>query len=318
MEMISTNRRYLDRRTTGISLASLVTTEAQDDEEKPRQVDENSEECETPSQSSSLEENKGLHGQPVKDLGPDSEGIEVITGPTVERRQQTSEPSLTPVENEYAKELLSQFSRPQTLMLKDTMPYGTLLMPPMPPLSGIPDSEAVPEVVNFDKDDAEFTEASAHGAPEIAHKDDADRHQSRPLTGQSNKVSVQRETLQDIVLIPSSLERTKAYNDLRQNIIMSPNPLLEWTTYQMQHNNGDALLNSEVIKINPQLSIRKTRSKLGSIGGSGKVERHGSQEEIPTHRTEEKLERMGRGAMNLGEKAGGKIGGWIKRAGKKV
>lgn len=323
LDMISAGRRFLDRRTTEPSAVSLE--------------DRNNGDVDKP-QTPTIKGNKMIAKSaidvdfdsiqatsPTRSLGPESEGIEVINGPTVERRQTTAESQNTSTENEYANELVNQFCRPQTLVLKDTvpMPAGTLLMPPMPPLSGMADSEAVPEVVNFDKDDADCLEPLSHVAPglELAHHQRGFEllptlppppphdHQDRLQTAHTTTTTAIFEDINTITTIKNSLERTQAYDALRHKIMNAPNPLLEWTVHQIQQNNGNALLCTELVKIRPGHSLKKSKIDMG---------RADHQDDGTAHRAEEKLERMGRGAMKLGEKAGGKVGSWMKRVGKKV
>jgi hypothetical protein len=101
------------------------------------------------------QESEVVEAIPPRPLGPESEGMEVITGPTKvpPREGKDGDGRLSSEGNEYAKELVNQFSRPQTLLLKDTMPMpsGVLVMPPMPPMPQ-PHGQAMiaPDAVNFE------------------------------------------------------------------------------------------------------------------------------------------------------------------------
>lgn len=101
--------------------------------------------------------------------GPPAEGIEVISGPTIipkpEKTEEEKERELE--EEDYTRELMAQFSRPQTLMLKHTMPgfglhgeggrgmEGLPSMPPIPKNLQNNEERAPPEAVNWDQDDEE-------------------------------------------------------------------------------------------------------------------------------------------------------------------
>lgn len=256
-----------------------------------------------------------------KPLGPESEGMEAITGPTVEKRPAPYRVADPATEDDFARELVNQFSRPQTLMLKDTMPMpsGTMVMPPMPPLPGRDAGEMAPEVFNFDKDDAE--------APEVAAVQDVaaagGNNNSRPRTAGAAKPKTGLLHQQDTAAIPSlstTEQRTRAYDALRADIAGSPDQLSEWIAYQMEHNHGEQLLKMDPITIKPELSTKKSKGKM-AVGHlpSRSGDHHHHFDEISAHRgAEEKLSQMGREALKFGEKAGGKVGGWMKRVGKKV
>jgi hypothetical protein len=123
-----------------------------------------------------------------------------------------------------------------------------------------------------------------------------------------------------IATLSTPVERTKAYDALRRQITESPDPLSEWITHQMEHNNGEQLLKTEVVTIKSELSVKKSKSKMGM--GMGHFPRrsgdHHHYEDGSSLRAEEKLSQMGKGALKLGGKAGEKVGGWMKRVGKKV
>ena len=302
LELVSTGKRFLDRQDTVIVPRENTRQEYDD----------------SPSQSSPIRlesERTAL----TKHLGPESEGIEAIGGPIIEKRPMTDEVN-SPAENDYTKELLKQFSRPQTLMLKQTMPSGVVMMPPMPPAPGgkSPAEESAPEVISFDKDYGEGIEV-LDDAEMLCRFED----RNRPPSDKTVTAKAPTTVIEDtgvITALESPEERTRAYDALRGHIRNSSNPLAEWITYQMEHNNGEELLNSEIVSIKPGLAPRKSKSRIGGLGhfpsrsGDG-GSRH---DEGTAYRAEETLEKMGRGAMRLGEKAGGRVGGWVKRVGKKV
>ena len=307
--MYSTGRRYLDRRGTVMSVTTPKKPEF-DDDTTPHQ----SPIAATPVAARDAERKL------IRTVGPESEGIEAITGPTVEKRPQTAKEAEDEAAGEdYAKELLNQFSRPQTLMLKDMMPMpsGTLLMPAMPPVPVTPGEEVMPDAVNFDRDNDSDDDEIEGGVPmgPDGGSHSPDDSQSRPRTAETIKNVRPRAAIQDtktIAALSSPEERAKAYDALRADIAEGPNPLGEWVEYQMVHNDGEQLLKTQIVTVDPESSIRKSKSR-GHF--AGRVEQHG--EAAPSGRAEEKLEKMGRGAMKLGEKAGGKVGGWMKRVGGK-
>ncbi|KAA8899771.1 hypothetical protein FN846DRAFT_169645 [Sphaerosporella brunnea] len=315
-EMLSARRRFLERQGTVYSIASRdekANTQAQ-----LSPIVENND--------SSLPVTIRLESNPLqfvpqtKPLGPESEGIEAITGPIIEKKAQVIEDQSKPSENDYSKEFISLFSRPQTLMLKETMhmPPGTQILPPMPPMLGKPNDEVMPEVVDFDQDDEETAgvqkpDLSMHGAgssldfPPIPH----------PQSPHINLSMEQDSIFQEIGAISAltdPTERTRAYNALRIHLQQSGDLLSEWITYQMKHQNGEELLHTDMIAVKPHLSS-KSRARVGLGNFFGK---HPMDEVSGGDRVEERLERIGRGAVKLGEKAGGRFGGWIKGASKKV
>ena len=293
LEMMNAGNRFLNRRATALSIA--VTNGG----------------------------GEAKYTAASKPLGPESEGMEAITGPTVEKRPAPYRVADPATEDDFTRELVNQFSRPQTLMLKDTMPMpsGTQVMPPMPPLPGREAGEMAPEVFNFDKDDAE--------APEVAAVHDVaaagGNNNSRPRTAGAAKPKAGLLQQQDTAAIPSLSTaelRTKAYDALRADIAGSPDQLSEWIAYQIEHNHGEQLLKMEVdpVTIKPELSTKKSKGRM-AMGHlpSRSGDHHHHFDELSAHRgAEEKLSQMGRGALKFGEKAGGKVGGWMKRVGKKV
>ncbi|KAI5779086.1 hypothetical protein EDC01DRAFT_318320 [Geopyxis carbonaria] len=272
---------------------------------------------------------------PTKELGPESDGIEAIGGPTVEPKPKTETDAKTAEENEYAKELLNQFSRPQTLMLKDTMPMpmGTHVMPAMPPMpqehSGTKVEQA-PEVVNFEREDEaglevvqpetpglELVQPRTGETPPPLDKDDSYRPKTSGTTEtiREHKQILFRD-MKSIAALPTSAERTKAYNDLREYIANDNDgmQLSDWTRYQMEHNNGRELLEMQTTTLKPNsASLKKPKSNLTLISHAPNLEDVGRRGE----EAKEKLHMFGKGALKVGEKAGGKVGGWMKKVGKK-
>jgi hypothetical protein len=328
LEMFSVGRRFLDRRGTVHSVASL-----EDKVEKSKELSPITDTNKITSLSLAF----GLGSDCLKvtprtkELGPDSEGIEVLTGPTVERKPKTAEDPNNHVENDYTKEILSQFGRPQTLMLKETMqiPSGALIMPPMPPMPRKSGEQEIPEIVNFDKADVERVRVTNPGNALLKgvfpssslplSPISSDHHHLHPQGVRTNKSIRRKEIFHDtraIASITNRVERTKAYGSLRAHLQESSNFLSEWIAYQMEHENGEELLQTDIVAIKSDISLRKGKSRIGLVPLFG---RSGERGNIgPATRTEEKLEKIGRGAIRLGEKAGGKIGGWMKRTGKKV
>jgi len=302
LELVSTGKRFLDRRDTVLA---------------PREKALQEEDRATPQRLPAGLEPGGMEAiHLTKNLGPESEGIEVIGGPIVEKRPKTADELNPPAESDFTRELISQFSRPQTLMLKQTMPSGIVMMPPMSPAPGgkSPADESAPEVINFEKDYGEGIEI----LDDVALDD-----RKAPPSEKTVTVKSSTTVIQDTRLIPaldSPEERIMAYDALRNHIRESPNPLADWISYQLEHNNGNELLDSEIVSTKPCLAPRKSKGRMGGLGhfpsrsGDG-GSRH---EEGASNRAEEKLEKMGRGAMRLGEMAGGRVGGWVKRVGKKV
>jgi hypothetical protein len=297
LEMISAGKLFLDRRSTyGLSASSN-----RNDDGNPEQQ-----------QLSRIMESKPHSFSNA--VGPESEGIEAITGPTVEKRPRNLD-ERTPIENEYAKELVNQFSRPQTLMLKETMlmPSGMLVMPPMPPMAGGKEGESAPEVVNFDKDDdTEGLEvvSGSHANSAYTPSFSSGQNHIHPRPSSARTIRSTRVILQDtdtIAQLPTAAERINAYKALRNHLETTPTMLSEWIAYQLEQNNGEQLLRTPIVSVNPDLAAQKRK---------GKVTLHSLPSDLED--SKEKLERVGRGAMKLGEKAGGKVGGWMKRVGKKV
>ncbi|KAI5812137.1 hypothetical protein BZA77DRAFT_325272 [Pyronema omphalodes] len=294
LEMMSTGRKFLDRRATGMSVRDKGDSDVED------------------SKMDGTEEKDAT--SPLRQLGPDSEGIEAVGEPTiVEPRTQSREE-----ESEFNKELVNQFSRPQTLRLKDplAMPTGTMVMPPMPPtLKG--GEETAPEVVNFDNDEGELQPLQVLQPPMM------EESTVRPMTATVRETkNGGRPTIQDtkvISTLSTALERTKAYDALRQSLIDTPELIQDWVAYQMQQNNGDQLLRAEIVAVKTDQTVKKSRSRIG-LGHfpSRSMDYH---YEESAHKAEEKLAQVGRGALKLGEQAGAKVGatvgGWMKRVGKK-
>jgi hypothetical protein len=365
LAMISAGKQFLNRRQS--TATHSIHSEHAAKKEEPQA---NSQE---PPLSTVMETEKDAHSSPrlvlypdsegieaippTKPLGPESEGIEAITGPTVEKRSPTQEQESPAIESEYARELLNQFSRPQTLMLKDTMPMpvGMHIMPPMPPMNRKRASQVAPEVVNFETDESEKQHYLAEKVQEALNHETKseqntgeERLDSKGLTATpvapvlasvpsplppppeetKEEPTVQtpvaapapqrpRAVLQDsrtIAELKTPSERIKAYDALRADILAAPNELQDWIRYQMEHNNGEELLKSEIVTVKPETAKKgKNRMVLGHFPSHSSSHHHTGAEE-----TKDMMEKMGRGAMKLGGKAGGKVGGWMKRVGKKV
>lgn len=165
-------------------------------------------------------------------LGPESEGIEAITGPVIQppKKEEDGDGEKTPMQSDYARELLNQFSRPQTLMLKETMPMpsGVLVMPPMPPKEE--GEEEVPDVVDFsEKDEDEDTEITKEG---LTVKE--------PSNAGSVDVGRIRQYMdpRDAARLPNSDDRVAAYNQARKIIGETPAGLNNWIKYMLEENGG--------------------------------------------------------------------------------
>lgn len=286
LEMMNAGNRFLDRRTIALSIGPGMEGGA-----------------------NAAHSRESEYLATSRPLSPESEGMEAITGPTIEKRSVPNRVADPAAESDFARELVNQFSRPQTLMLKDTMPMpsGTLVMPPMPPLPGREAGEMVPEVVNFDKEDAD--------APEVA-----DGNNARPRTAGAArpKAVLQHQGMAAISSLSTAEQRTKAYDTLRADIAGSPDQLSEWVAYQMEHNHGEQLLKMDLATVKPELSTKKSKGLMALGHFPSRSGDHHHFDEISAHRAEEKLSQMGREALKFGEKAGGKVGGWMKRVGKKV
>jgi hypothetical protein len=169
-------------------------------------------------------------------LGPESEGIEAITGPVIQppKKEEDGDGEKTPMQSDYARELLNQFSRPQTLMLKETMPMpsGVLVMPPMPPKEE--GEEEVPDVVDFsEKDEDEDTEITKEG---LTVKE--------PSNAGSVDVGRIRQYMdpRDAARLPNSDDRVAAYNQARKIIGETPTGLNNWIKYMLEENGGTQTL----------------------------------------------------------------------------
>ena len=281
-----------------------------------------------------------------KAVGPESDGIEAIAGPTVEPKLKGAN---EPEESEFALDILKEFSRPQTLMLKETMrmPSGQQILPPMPPLP-VADSgeERAPEAVNFENEDGVGKHVGHHDSDrkDLVHRDSFEHEhvadglqivspesglesfygpdgristpppptppskeypQARPNAAQPRPVLFQ--DIESITALPSSVERTSAYNTLRASYVEDVDELSAWVQHQMQNNSGKELLSTQIVELKPSASIRKSKASMGIPGGLGDSQaRH------------EKFERLGKGALKVGEMAQGRVGGWMKKVGKKV
>lgn len=301
---------------------------------------------------------------PTSPIGPESEGLEVLHGPT---KVPPREGERTSMESEFAKELVNQFSRPQTLMLKSTMPMpsGVQMMPPMPPLPHVKSEH--PEMVNFEdewddekkKDGAPEAEAALSAGPkreasnealpdvspvptpapeekaQLLH--DATGASAAPLAttdphASSKPPPVFKDT-HAIATLASPEERIAAYNATRDDLAKDDTHanLDEWLRWQLEHNNGQELLTSEIVTLRGRFAaggLKKSKSRmgLGSFHVSSHREPDGHDERIGGERigisseaAKEKLGIVGRGVMKAGGEAGARVGGWMKkRVGRKV
>jgi hypothetical protein len=204
------------------------------------------------------ESGAGLHTEssdvisPARVLGPESEGIEAIGGPTSVPRKEPpadgdDDGEKTPMQSDFARELVHQFSRPQTLMLKDTMPMpsGLLIMPPMPPKEA--GEEDSPAVVDFSKEDDRDGEEDVVTPDAIR----ANLAQSDMSTTQEPKDVDAGKTSQymdpkDIAGLPNSCDRTAAYNKSSKAIAQADTGLGNWINWMMEKNGGEDLLGLRV------------------------------------------------------------------------
>ncbi|TGZ78074.1 hypothetical protein EX30DRAFT_398143 [Ascodesmis nigricans] len=259
-----------------------------------------------------------------------SDGLEAISGPVISQKPKPlgAEDEPEDDQSEFAKELLNQFSRPQTLMLKDTMPMrlpsGTQLMPPMPPLNKDDASkdEKVPDAVNFEMEGAEEKEV----AVKAKSTEEATPRPATPPTSEFEKQRRQKasperpavfQDMKQIAALSSPVERAQAYNDLRVHILRQPSPLHEWLQHQMEHNNGQQLLEATIVEIRPGVGPRKSKSRmhLHSLSQSNSVSSQraasGAHDPLPPP-PPPGLEEHGSGKEKL--KAGAvKLGGWMRK-----
>lgn len=278
MDMMIARRQFLARTQTGLSTSS----ETEEREEKERkQGGQKKHEREVlrakddeleglvrgvqdksrPPNTASSSGDKSIQAiPPIRVLGPESEGMEAIGGPTKVIREEPptkgdgEDGEKTPVQSEFARELVNQFSRPQTLMLKDTMPMpsGLLVMPPMPPRKE--GEEHVPEVVNFsvkddDTDDEEAKASLAVAKPISDRPGSSGVEVGRPMQYMDSK---------DIARLPNSYDRVAAYNQASKAIGATPTGLDNWVRYMIDENNGAELL---------QLTPAEPKSRPGTSSG---------------------------------------------------
>lgn len=286
MEMMIARRQFLARTQTGLSETEKggekgeKQGEQKNHEREPLKVEveglvEGVQDKSRPPHTSFSSGNERLQViPPIRVLGPESEGIEVITGPTKVIREEPptrgggEDNEKTPVQSEFARELVNQFSRPQTLMLKDTMPMpsGLLVMPPMPPREE--GEEHVPEVVDFSVKDEDTDDETAKARLKVAKVSISERPGSsgvevgRPMQYMDSK---------DIARLPNSNDRIAAYNQASKAIEATPTGLGNWVRYMIDENNGAELL---------QLTPAEPKSRPGTSGGwrahmAARVEDHG-------------------------------------------
>jgi len=192
---------------------------------------------------------------PARVIGPDSEGMEAIGGPTRVPRSESSggedDAEKTPMQSDIARELVNQFSRPQTLMLKDTMPMpsGVLVMPPMPPKEE--GEEVAPEVVDFStKDDDEELVISETGTIELGGSPTRDSTQSGAHLDQHPPKGIEKMSQyllpREIARLPESRDRIAAYGQVTHAIAESETGLSDWLSWMMEENGGEELLETQV------------------------------------------------------------------------
>lgn len=281
MDMMIARRQFLARTQTGLSTSS-ETGERGEKEEKQRKHEGEVlgaegggggverlvggvRDISRPPRTSFSFGNEGVQViPPIRVLGPESEGIEVIKGPTKVIREEPptkengEEGEKTPVQSEFARELVNQFSRPQTLMLKDTMPMpsGLLIMPPMPPRKE--GEEHVPEVVDFSVKDEDTDDEEAGANLTVANpskKSISDRPSS---SGVKVGIPMQYMDPKDIARLPNPHDRVAAYNQASKAIGATPTGLDNWVKYMMDENKGAELL---------QLAPTEPKSRPGTSSG---------------------------------------------------
>ena len=192
---------------------------------------------------------------PARVIGPDSEGMEAIGGPTRVPRPESSEgeddAEKTPMQSDFARDLVNQFSRPQTLMLKDTMPMpsGVLVMPPMPPKEE--GEEVAPEVVDFStKDDDEELVISETGTIELGKSLTRGSTPSGVYLDQHPPKDIEKMSqhlhLRDIARLTDPGDRIAAYGQATRAIAESETGLSGWVSWMMEENGGEELLKIQV------------------------------------------------------------------------
>lgn len=224
-------------------------------------------------------------------------------------------------------------------------------MPPMPPLNkNATQEEKVPDAVNFEMEGAEEKEVAIVGGIEVnrdaegkqinisppkeGHSDPVDRDGSpSPATETNASASASKQQghrpalFQDpkaIASLATPVERSKAYIDLRDHISRQPNELQKWLQYQMEHNNGQHLMETKIVDVRPGVAgPRKTKSRmhlhtLSQGGGQGSSNGNGNAGQAPPPPPPPPgFEESGSGKEKL--KAGAlKVGGWMKKVTQKV
>lgn len=276
MDMMIARRQFLARTQTGLSTSSETGERGEKEKKHEGEVlrakDDEVERLvggvqdkSRPPHTSFSSGNEGVQViPPIRVLGPESEGIEVIKGPTKVIREEPptkedgEEGGKTPVQSEFARELVNQFSRPQTLMLKDTMPMpsGLLIMPPMPPRKE--GEEHVPEVVDFSVKDEDTDDDEAKTNLTVTNpskKSTSDRPSS---SGVKVGIPMQYMDPKDIARLPNPHDRVAAYNQARKAIGATPTGLDNWVKYMIDENKGAELL---------QLTPADPKSRPGTSSG---------------------------------------------------
>lgn len=291
MDMMIARRQFLARTQTGLSTSS-ETDERGEKERKQGEQKKHEREVlrdelkglaggvqdkSRPPHTSSSSGNKGIQTiPPIRVLGPESEGMEAIGGPTKVIREEPptkedgEDGEKTPVQSEFARELVNQFSRPQTLMLKDTMPMpsGLLVMPPMPPRKA--GEEHVPEVVNFSVKDEDTDDEEAKTNLTVTKPSKRSVSDRPGSSGVEVGRPMQYMDSKDIARLPNSYDRVAAYNQASKVIGATPTGLDNWVRYMIDENKGAELL---------QLTPAEPKSRPGTSSGwraqmAAKVEDH--------------------------------------------
>lgn len=327
MDMMIARRQFLARTQTGFSTSS----ETEEREEKERKQGEQKkyerevlrakdggleglargvQDKSRPPNTSSSSGNKGIQAiPPIRVLGPESEGIEAIGGPTKVIREEPptkgdgEDGEKTPVQSEFARELVNQFSRPQTLMLKDTMPMpsGLLVMPPMPPREE--GEEHVPEVVNFSVKDDDTDDEEAKASLTVAKPSKKSISDRPGSSGVEVGRPMQYMDPKDIARLPNSYDRVAAYNQASKAIGATPTGLDNWVRYMIDENKGAELL---------QLTPAEPKSRPGTSSGwraqmAARVEDHrhlpsGASATLLPHSD---MSRLGQGNLGNGAQRSG-------------
>lgn len=200
-------------------------------------------------------------------IGPDSEGMEAIGGPTRVLRPESpggkDDTDKTPMQSDFTRELVNQFSRPQTLMLKDTMPMpsGVLVMPPMPPKEE--GEEVAPEVVDFSTKDDEELVISETGTIELGGSPTRDSAQSGAHLDQHPLKGIEEMTQyllpRDISRLPEPRDRIAAYGQATHAIAGSGTGLSDWVSWMMMEENGGEELLKIQVEQRPGTAIQEVK-----------------------------------------------------------